>query len=196
MPITDWNDSAVWNALYSGCSNEEEQFVRDSKDIIMCNAHWRLKDALDIKPSESIVLIGAAYGWIAEDWIQFGLGPVVAVDISTYIQTRKHMHAVVPIINENILTESGLEAIRSVLGGNGIMADWVISEDLLPMLTDQECLDMGREMRKLGKNVAHWVTTKSPGNVEWPPMNWKTLEEYKNLMSPDAIVKRGSDKIA
>lgn len=192
MPLVNSNDVAVWDSLYR-CEMENGRVVhyaREAKQQYIGNDHWALRDALGLRAGQRIALIGAGFGWIAEDWAAVGLGPIVAVDTSTWIQANKAQQATFTILNADTATNSGRNAVRSALGLSGNQrADWAITEDVLPVLTDAECVQVGTALRNLAANVAHWVSVATgSGDAR---LNWKDLASWKALMTPDRVVKRG-----
>ncbi len=131
---------------------------------------------------------------MAEEWTAFGIS-CACLDTSTYIQGNKVGNANLTINNIDISTNQGRTAARALLG----TVDWVITEDVLPMLSDAECTALGTRARSVNANVkvAHWVSPSTPSGVESvPTMNWKTLAQWKTLMSPDTIVARGASVAA
>lgn len=93
----------------------------------------------------------------------------------------------VPIINEDILTSTGRTAIRAAVGGNPQI---VVTEDILPGLTDTEAQDMAAACQTFGgqQTVAHLVTTLQPDAVQDTDYNWKTLADWKLLIPSDIFV--------
>jgi hypothetical protein len=69
---------------------------------------------------------------------------------------------------------------------NGRFA-WAVTEDVLPVLNDNECVQLSSGLRNFADNVGHWVTV---GAVA--PMNAKTLQQWKTLVNPDKVVQRGT----
>lgn len=208
MPLVDSNLAATWASLYREYNPAGVEMVggvpvvpgadapigysRAVKDRIIGNDHWALARALNLQPGQRIALIGAGFGWVAEDWAAAGLGPIVAVDTSTWIHANKAANATVTILNADTATNSGRNAVRQALGLSGNQrADWAITEDVLPVLSDAECLQVGAALRNMATNVAHWVSVLVPGGGQDARLNWKTLASWKVLMTPDKVVKRG-----
>lgn len=192
MPRVDHDDQAVWESLYS-CYGENmsgpHHFVREYRSQYLGKDHIRLKDALDIKAGEGIVLIGGAFGWVGEDWLALGLGPIAVCDTSKWIHANKKDHAQIPILNEHALDAPSHGRIKAALG---IEPTWAISEDVLPALDDAECLALSASMRKLAPKVVHWLTPAEMELGQDPRLNWKTLEDWKALVAPDAVASRDS----
>jgi 23S rRNA U2552 (ribose-2'-O)-methylase RlmE/FtsJ len=187
--LLDPNQASFWETLYSCEINGEiHHFDRAAKQSIMGNDGEKLRQALVIQSRQNVVLIGAAFGWIAEDWVKLGIN-VVAVDTSTWIHANLEGNAVVPIINADCRTEPGREAILNALN---TVPDFVISEDVLPVLTDDDCNTLALGMRALGGKTAHWITTGTSGDVD---LNWKTQEQWKQMFAGDLIIQRGTSVV-
>jgi len=203
MPLVDSNSAAVWDSLYQ-CSPKDGggqiyHFDRIVKDRILGNDHWSLLTALQTKgitKGQKICLLGAGFGWVAEDWVAQGWTPLIAVDTSTYIASRKATEATVTIYDYDITTGSGRNAIKQALGVTGNnKVNWMISEDVLPILSDTECGQLDGWMHDLGTNVAHWVSVLNAGSNQDVRLNWKTLAQWKALMPSSWVVSRGATEI-
>lgn len=198
MPLVDTDLEQTWNELYTG------GFIRANKEAILGSRglppgqgdHWRLAKALNLQPGQSIVIMGAGFGWVAEDWVAGGLGQISCVDNSAYIHSNKNEHAVVPLHNENGQTQASRARIRQTLNLQGqVRADWCISEDVLPVLSDAEASQFIASMRLIGATAAHWVSISvNPANSD-PRLNWKTLEQWKAIVAPDLVVERGTERV-
>lgn len=191
MPLIDSNLQATWDSLYRcELNGQTVHYARAAKERILGNDHWLLREALNIQPGQSIALIGSGFGWVGEDWAAAGYGPIANTDTSTWIQANLPGNAIVPVLAEGALSGASRNHIRTAAGlGPSAKFHWVISEDVLPVLTDAECLNLGAAMRILGTNVAHWVTVAGPNTRA--SLNWKTKEAWKILMGADLIVQRG-----
>lgn len=193
MPLLDFNKKETWDSLYSAhVGGEVHHFTRKARQRHIGEDGWRLKRALGLQLGQNIVLVGGGFGWIAEEWEASGLGPIVVTDTSKFIQLRKHQEAVVPILDADVLTAPGRQAIYDALGAT---PDWVITEDVLPTLSDIEALDFVLAVRALSaKQVAHWVSVKGgPGDDQ--RLNWKTLDDWKVMVAPDLAVERGATRV-
>src|SRR4051812_11251741 len=132
------DDPATWDSLYiCQIDGRTAHFERAARQQIIGADHMSLKHALDIRAGQHIALIGAGFGWIAEEWIAQDI-TAVAVDTSKWIHANKDVHAAVPVYDADCRTEVGRDIIMNALGS---CPDWVISEDVLPMLCDQDCRD-------------------------------------------------------
>lgn len=198
MPLVDSNQAALWDGgagslyrQYRADGSGPFGYERSCRDRILGNDHWLLKQALNLQPGQSIALIGAGFGWAAEDWFASGLSPIVAVDTSMWIQANKVQNATVTILSEDGTSNASRGRIRQALGLSGsTRATWCISEDVLPVLSDAEAVQLATAMRQIGTNVAHWVSVATVSGD--PRLNWKTLEAWKALVTPDKVVQRGT----
>jgi hypothetical protein len=192
MPYIDFDDPAVWAEMYN------PPYERANREVLFSSGMKSARDlrlALEARgmlPTHKIALIGGGYGWVAEEWIAAGYQSLIVCDTSSYIQSNKAQHAVVTIHAEGADSNGSRGNIRQLLGNaRNSPIDWAVTEDVLPCFTDAEIGSYAPQLRQLARNVAHWVTPKSPGN--YMTMNWKTVEEWKALLTPDLIVARGSD---
>ncbi len=187
MPLVDFDDPATWDggptSLYSDGTGRG--FTRDAGPEYGGD-HLILAEALDLRVGDSIILIGGAFGWGAETWIAHELGPIVVTDTSAWIHANKAANATLPILNENSLTAFSREIVLAALGVE--RATWCISEDVIAALSDEEAVALAAAMREMADNVVHWTTTRQV--TQDPRLNWKSLEEWKALLSPDRVAAR------
>jgi hypothetical protein len=197
MPLIDFNDPATWDggptSLYR--DGEGRGFVRETRGSYYGDEGQdavKLGEALDVQPGDSVIIIGGAFGWIAELWEAQGLDPMIVTDSSRWIHANKGEHATHAILDEDSLSEESRMAILAAAGLYGEeRATWCISEDVMPALADAEALALSTAMRAMGVNVAHWVSCKMVDQD--PRLNWKTLEEWKELLAPDLVVARNEN---
>lgn len=216
MPLVDSNDPELWNggpnSLYRAFPNGVQLgFVRAAAFCYLGNDVDALVAALvskGLQVGQRIALIGAGYGWVAEALIAKGYGPaadgtangkVCAVDTSTFIQANKNGNANLPIINADVNAATGRRTIRQQFGSNTAEVHWIISEDVLPILTgvgstpggNNEVVPFCQNLRTLASiGVAHWVSTITASSD--PRLNWKTLQEWKAWVTPDFVIERST----
>lgn len=194
--LVDMNDPATWEslyAIYTADGTRLAHYERAVKDLINGSNgsmfgegdHFSLLKALDIQPNQSIVIIGAGFGWVAEDWIKAGYGPIVCVDNSTWIHANKKDNAVLEIIDADGADPTQVDKILAGLG----KADWCISEDVLGLKSDADAKILSDNMKLIGNSIAHWC---SP-NLN-TPLNTRSPEEWKEFLG-DLIVRRGGEVI-
>lgn len=190
MPLVDFNDSDAWAQMY------DPPFERANRELIfgngMVDCH-KLRTALEergMQPHDSVLFIGGGYGWMAEAWASAGYTRLTVSDSSDRIHSTLAGNAVIPICNEDALTAESRECILAAAGVDRF--DWIITEDVLPCLTDGECLNLAQCLRLIGTRVVHWLTPKIEGNTM--PLNWRTAQEWSAMMSPDIIAIRGTSE--
>lgn len=184
MSIADYHQEDIFNHP-ANYGIFPKGYTRANKFLIWDHDHYFARDAFGIKPGESIVLIGAGFGWVAEDWIREGLGPICAVDTSQWIQSRKDIESQIPIYPYNVNDTSDRKLIMQIIGGD---IDWCITEDMISCLSDSECITLCANLRKIGSRVAHIVSATTD---RLPQHNYKTKEEWINFLSPDLVFVRG-----
>lgn len=196
MPLVDWNQETTYNHtdVYGGIGG----YNRNNKEglSIICN-HRFLREAFPFQPGESILLVGAGFGWIAEDFISNGLGPVCAIDTSTWIQSNKNDNSFIEVYNYDVTNDQHKNSIKQILNLSvEEKIDWCITEDFFTGLSDVECLNIANHLRILGNNVIHYITSPPKKTTETlMTRNWKTQEEWKELLSPDYILMVNSNKV-
>lgn len=202
MPLVDVNQAATWAASYRVVMDDGSVvgYDRRAKDRILGQDHWALLKALGIVKGQRVVLLGSGFGWVGEDWTAAGYGPIVCCDTSTWIQANKAQHATVAILNEGASTTASRRNIKVALGGQNVVVDWAITEDILPWLTDAECTALAAAVRQLATNVAHWITPGyGVGGAGSPAqdtgLNWKSMASWKALVAPDKVVRRGGAEV-
>lgn len=89
----------------------------------------------------------------------------------------------VPIIDEDSLSPRSRKAVEQVAGGS---FDWVISDDMIGGLTDDEALALGKALAGYGAPVAHIVTPLWPekagrGEQDTTNYNRKLVSDWKAL---------------
>lgn len=191
MPLIDTNDPAVWDSLYTVFVDGDVcHYERRARDRIIGADADSLASALEsvgLLKTHRIAFIGSGFGWMGERFSALGYQQVVNVDTSAWIQANKAQNAVMPILDVEILTELGRDALGP--------CDWVVSEDVLPCLTDSECRVFMAAMREVAPNRIHWVSTKMTEDHD-PRLNWKTEAEWKAFSAPDYVVRRGASEVA
>lgn len=189
MPLVSFNDKSDWDAAYSIVINGEElHYERRAKEYVMGPTADLLRAALEslgLQRTDRIAFIGCGFAWTGESFAAAGYTNIVNVDKSDWINSSKQEHAVLPILNADVLTQEGLALVGT--------ADWAVSEDILPCYTDEEALALSTAMRLIAPNVVHMTSTKDVGSAQG--YNWKTLEEWKTLLSPDYLTRRCSDVV-
>lgn len=206
MPVADINSAATWASWYN------PPFVRANRDRILGNDVDNLVAALatvGLQSGQRIALVGGSFGWVAEHLIQLGYGPaadgtnvgrVACIDTSTYIQANKAGNAVVEIMNVDVNAATGRRAVKVNFGSPNVVVDWAITEDILPVLTDSEAGVFAGACRALATNVAHWITPGYGPNGGQSPsqtaeMNWKSMANWKTLVTPDFVIRRGTSEL-
>lgn len=230
-PATYHNQYISSTGIPVGPNGENlEVFLDDQYRAITLNYHrWaglraarfnfvpHIINACGLVGTESIAIIGAGFGWGAEE-LQIALPglTIAAVDTGSWIQANKDtdeqseietimtgrgltvIHPVwgqvlsecslgnkaqfpSGIENIDISTNSNRRGLKSTYNGNANTDfDWVITEQVLPWITDNEAGTLDGYLQNLGNNVAHYTSiydTRYDGQLEPDPVwNWKHLD--------------------
>jgi hypothetical protein len=205
MPLVDSGDASLWDggptSLYRARVNGQSVgYTRAAMQMYLGNDGYRLREVLNIQPGQSIILVGAGFGWVAEQWMADGYGPLVAIDTSPWIEANKAQNSTITIYAEDMETNQSRGRVRQALGLSGNQrATWCISEDVVGLLADAEAAQMAERMRIVGTNVAHWISCgvrRFDNPNVWAGdsrLNWKTLEDWKTLLAPDLVVARNEN---
>ena len=193
MPVANFDLEYTYN-----CPENYGNFggyCRANKDNLydLC-ADFKLLEIVNPQPNQTILIVGAGFGWIAEKWLAQGLGPICAVDTSAWIQSEKQAHAVIPIHNYDVTNVLRQLEIKQLLGLQPEQKiDICITEDCLPGMTDQECVDVSGSLNQIGNRVVHYITppAKDPNyDANIVPRNKKTAQSWKFLLPNDSILMR------
>jgi hypothetical protein len=104
--------------------------------------------------------------------------------------------ATVTILNEDLADNGSRNLVRGAAGlANNQDFDLVISDDVLPTLSDAEIVTLSARMNALGNLAIHIVTPGaadgsdqargSRGDLDY---NWHTLSEWKALLPSDGVL--------
>jgi hypothetical protein len=190
MPLINSNLAATWDggatSLYSSqLDGKTVGYIRAAKDHHFGKDTDNLINALSsvgMEKHHRIALIGAGFGWAGERFIELGYENIVSTDTSQWIHANKAENAIIPIHDIDICTPEG----RVELG----IFDWAVTEDIFPLLVDQEAIHLSWSARMIAKHVAHWVSVRKV--TQDPRLNWKYLGEWKQLVDPDWVIERGT----
>ena len=99
------------------------------------------------------------------------------------------------ILDEGMVNPGSRNRVRNAIQALGGTSWDVISENVLTVLSDAECVQYAGYARAVPgvARVIHLVSTctpkRPPGHRDLPPeYNWKYLSDWKTLMSPDYVV--------
>ncbi len=117
---------------------------------------------------------------ISEEITAVGLDPLSGEGAEILDVLLDGPRAKATILDEDGLSNGSRGAIRrNGFGSNQAVIDWVITDDVLPLLFDSECIDLSTAMAEFTVNVVHVVTpyfSVFDGLVEPDPLwNWKHI---------------------
>lgn len=249
MPLVDTSDSSIyhnnhvneaarlwWNhGLYGGQPRTIPvgeprirlgylRFAQQLRDRNKALAIEAALSALGAQPDHRILVLGAGFGWSANELRgRFASGVVVGTETGAWIQSvkatdetdeinaaldgatrwtqadpnapanltpaeratwmgRLNMGArgVGELLDEDAVAGGSRNNIKSALGiARNARCEWVVTEQVLPWLTDAECVDLSARAHDLGLNVVHYLTPYDDRQAdpdEPNPWNWKRLQ--------------------
>jgi SAM-dependent methyltransferase len=178
----------------------------------------RLPSILGWTPAKHICVIGCGFGWFVEQLVALGYTQAFGFDPSTFIQANFNgteeadinaaiaavglsptvgagaaikarifdggTRARVPIGNQDGKTASSRSAIVHTF--NQSRVDVIHTQNVVEALTDAEVAAYAPQLRQIAP-VTHLIGVASPGNVPGL-MNWKTLVQWKALLTPDTVI--------
>jgi hypothetical protein len=190
MPVVDCNQASYWQTAYTG------GYSRANTGLVEASRReaTQFREVLGVLPGEKVVIVGGGFGFMGEEWVDAGI-QVAVTEISTWINANKgpNARADITLLNESGTTNNSRRNIRAALG-NPTTLEWGISEDVLPVLTNAEGTTLASNMRSFCNKVAHLVSICGPGPTTHP-CQYKTLEQWKALVTPDLVVQRGSFRV-
>lgn len=208
MPLLDWNLKSTFDLLYDvphpDGSKTRLGYDRIYFKPLATGLTKKYVDLLEITDGQSVVIFGGGYGWTVEAFNEdYPNIKVVNIENSTYINSTKDADTI--ILNEDMNSSKSIDAIKIELGANTI--DWIITEDVLPCISDVDILSLLVKLDTIASNVCHKISTRDDpklvplSNDDYPAygielnpgsfgkcleagLNWKTATEWIQLLSP------------
>lgn len=125
-----------------------------------------------------IVVWGCAFGYLVDELTKLG-ADAAGFDASRYAIGRGK--ELLPDIADKLHIGDCRYAIYSHY-------DLCVTEDMLPCFNDRELPFMLPKLRIASDKVLHIVTPHEHGTDHDIRINWKTLDEWKELLKPDKVV--------
>lgn len=94
------------------------------------------------------------------------------------------------LLNEDMSSAASRNRVRNALSAKG-GASWdVITENVLTVLSDAECVTLSTRAHQLSgvSRVIHLVSTTMASGFQNPIYNWKTMQQWKALLPLDIFV--------
>jgi SAM-dependent methyltransferase len=194
VPLMDFDKQETWEAMYRVHVDDGKwmHFHRDVRAQLLGHSPLQLRDNLKIELDKRILLVGAGFGFVAEDFVENGYKNVVACDSSKWIHAHKDRYAVLDIVDADPTRPHDRAALGSF--------DWCVTEDVVTCLTDDEAVALAQACRSLAPKVAHWTTAcphrhdldEFKSRTAHPHFNWKKMVDWRALLAPDLVVPRSS----
>jgi cyclopropane fatty-acyl-phospholipid synthase-like methyltransferase len=137
-----------------------------------------------------ILIAGCGWGYLVEELLTQGYD-VWGCDASAYAVGKAQEVLTAPaaarVILADCLVRSQMTALRGTAGLTGNQRfSTVITEDMLPVLTNAEVTTVLTELRRIAQlNLFHIITCSDVPAEREPTLNWKTQAEWQAIVAPD-----------
>lgn len=201
MPVTIW-DEAAFNQFYRLYDLSTGQIVPGySRRILVDQYHEsgrqtmfdRRRDALisnfGIQPSDRVLIVGAAFGFLIEAFRDSGYLNVWGIDNSPYVSAQKgiEMRGDVVVVEDDVRGGGRVKAAFRSATGDDVFT-WVITDDVATCYADADVVQLAPVLETLlenglpASNVVHVVSVGGPDVIMDSAITNHTLEEWKTLV--------------
>ena len=139
----------------------------------------------------SVLIVGAAYGFTVKHCRDNGV-EAWGMDASAWAleQAQVHCPEAVPYLIHGDVTKA--QDVRRAAQQAGVQRFTVaVTEDLMPMLAEDEITTACAQLRRIAREVLHWVTPK-PSHTPHPSLvSVKTGDEWQQRLAPDLTMLVG-----
>lgn len=146
-----------------------------------------------------VLVVGCGWGFLVDELLARGYD-AWGLDGSAYAVAKAA--EVLPaasagrVLLADAMNRSQVAAVRAAAGLSGNQRfKLVVTEDVLPVLTDAEVAIAVAECRRVASNVLHIVTPLQPDTEQVAGLNWKTGAQWKTLAAPDAVCVTGTYEV-
>lgn len=143
--------------------------------------------------NQKFLIVGSGWGWLVDFAVTAGYD-AYGIDASSYAidkaRSRYPTRASRMVLGD-ALTTAGMDAVATAAGLHGNPARWdlLITEDFLDVCTDAEItIALSLLRARCRANLAHLVTPSDAGGELDQRVNWKTIAQWKALLSPPDVV--------
>lgn len=135
-----------------------------------------------------ILIAGCGYGYLVKHLLSLG-ADAWGVDASPWAISQGTTVAPNRILQADVTQRAQLDAARTAAGLKSTQKfTAVITEELLPSLTDAEVAVALTELRRVGTVLFHIVTAVELQADRMPEFNWKTLAEWKTVVGTELVM--------
>jgi len=89
------------------------------------------------------------------------------------------------VLNESLKNNGSRARVKNQLGGN---PDVILTEEVITCLEDSETINLSQDLHFLCDTIIHLTTELLPNNLQDLSYNWKTLDDWKQLLPNDTLL--------
>ena len=144
-------------------------------------------------PTGKILIAGCGWGFLVDELVKLGRD-AFGFDASPYA-TARSVEVLGPTISSrvfsaSVLVRAQMTSTKASIGFSGAQkVPLLVTEDLLPVLTNAEITTALTECRRIATNLLHVVTPGDPADPsKLAGLNWKPVATWKTTVAPDAVM--------
>jgi hypothetical protein len=191
--VVIWDEESVWRASYCAVIPQEDGSFREitygrelfsncwtSPELPSFNRRALALIRLGIQPEDRVLIIGGAFGYLAERLMANGVQNVWSLEPSEWIHSQPSEFGInVPMLKGYFKEGPELESMLNEQAG-GTHFKWIITDDVFTSLEDHaaiEIANLAEEHLEPSGTVVHFVWVD-----EAPNFNIKPISEWRNLI--------------
>ncbi len=146
----------------------------------------------EVQSTGKILVAGAGFGYLVDELTALGRD-VYGFDAADYCVNNSAPHTT----KADIMNRSQLASVKNTMNVTGInKIPCIITDDLLPCLTDAEITTALSEARRIATVLLHIITPGDPNDsTKVVGMNWKLIEDWKSIVGNDLIYNTESAQV-
>ena len=150
-------------------------------------------NAINVRFSnQTILVVGCGWGSTVDLLIEtHGVADAWGCDASSYCLAKASTQLSNPgrILQGDILNVASMDGVRSAMGVPGNKKiDVIITEDVLPCLSDAEIAVALPILRDISGTMFHIITCSDNDHTRHPDLNWKTRAQWRALLPVSELI--------